>query len=161
MASLAAACGEPERAARLFGTAAALADATGLAPAWPERGVHERGIAAAQTGVGDAAFETELAAGRRLSRERILADLAAALDAASAEPALRPVAGPAGAAHGLTPREVEVLRLLAKRLTDKEIAEALFLSSRTVGVHVANVLRKLGVGNRREAAAAADRLGLA
>ena len=61
---------------------------------------------------------------------------------------------------GLTHREVEVLRLLARRQTDKEIAEALFLGARTVQSHVAHILNKLGVANRREAAAAAERLGL-
>jgi DNA-binding CsgD family transcriptional regulator/tetratricopeptide (TPR) repeat protein len=61
---------------------------------------------------------------------------------------------------GLTEREVEVLRLLAQRQTDKEIAEALYLGPRTVQSHVAHILNKLGVANRREAAARADHLGL-
>jgi ATP/maltotriose-dependent transcriptional regulator MalT len=61
---------------------------------------------------------------------------------------------------GLTEREVEVLRLLAQRQTDKEIAAALFLGPRTVQSHVAHILNKLGVANRREAATQADRLGL-
>jgi DNA-binding NarL/FixJ family response regulator len=61
---------------------------------------------------------------------------------------------------GLTQREVDVLRLLARRQTDKEIAEALFLGPRTVQSHVAHILNKLGVANRREAATAAVRLDL-
>ena len=61
---------------------------------------------------------------------------------------------------GLTQREVDVLRLLAQRQTDKEIAEALFLGPRTIQSHVAHILNKLGVANRREAAAEAARLGL-
>jgi len=61
---------------------------------------------------------------------------------------------------GLTEREVEVLRLLGRRQTDKEIAEALYLGPRTVQSHVAHILNKLGVANRREAAARADHLGL-
>jgi DNA-binding CsgD family transcriptional regulator len=61
---------------------------------------------------------------------------------------------------GLTQRELEVLRLLARHHTDKEIAEALFVGLRTVQTHVANILNKLGVGNRREATAEAARLGL-
>lgn len=61
---------------------------------------------------------------------------------------------------GLTARELDVLRLLAKHQTDKEIAEALFLSPRTVSTHVANIFVKLDVANRREAAAAAVALGL-
>jgi DNA-binding CsgD family transcriptional regulator len=61
---------------------------------------------------------------------------------------------------GLTARELDVLLLLTKHQTDKEIAATLFLSPRTVSTHVANIFNKLGVANRREAAAAATRLGL-
>jgi DNA-binding NarL/FixJ family response regulator len=61
---------------------------------------------------------------------------------------------------GLTRREVEVLRLLAQRQTDKEIAETLCLGPRTVQSHVGHILGKLAVANRREAAEAAIRLGL-
>ena len=60
----------------------------------------------------------------------------------------------------LTRRERDVLRLLCQRLTDPEIAEALFFSPRTASNHVANILAKLGVPNRREAAALAARHGL-
>ena len=60
----------------------------------------------------------------------------------------------------LTPREHEVLALLCERRTNAEIAERLFLSRRTVEDHVARLLGKLDVANRREAAAVAVRLGL-
>ena len=59
--------------------------------------------------------------------------------------------------HGLTDREREVLSLLEDGRTNREIARALFLSERTVGVHVSNILRKLGARNRAEAAALARR----
>ncbi len=61
---------------------------------------------------------------------------------------------------GLTRREVEVLRLLALHQTDKEIAEALFISRHTASTHVKHILTKLGVGTRREAAACAIDHGL-
>jgi DNA-binding CsgD family transcriptional regulator/tetratricopeptide (TPR) repeat protein len=60
---------------------------------------------------------------------------------------------------GLTPREQEVLALVAAGLTDEQIAGQLVLSVRTVHHHVAAVLAKLGVGSRREAADEAQRLG--
>jgi DNA-binding CsgD family transcriptional regulator len=59
---------------------------------------------------------------------------------------------------GLTPREAEVLALLARGYTDREVAAALVISVRTAGVHVSHILRKLGAPNRREAAAIAHRL---
>jgi DNA-binding CsgD family transcriptional regulator len=61
-------------------------------------------------------------------------------------------------ALGLTPREVDVLGLVARGYTNREIANALFISDKTASVHVSNILRKLDVPNRREAAALAHRL---
>jgi DNA-binding NarL/FixJ family response regulator len=52
---------------------------------------------------------------------------------------------------GLTPRELEILGQLADGMTDREIAEALFISKKTASVHVSNVLHKLDVTNRVEA----------
>jgi len=57
-----------------------------------------------------------------------------------------------GVIDGLSPRENDVLRMLAEGLTDKEIAGALVISPRTVETHVSNVLHKLDVRNRAEAA---------
>jgi DNA-binding CsgD family transcriptional regulator len=75
-----------------------------------------------------------------------------------------PDAGPPDRTQGLeelldlTPREAEVLTLLARGYTNREIAAALVISVRTAGVHVSHILRKLGAPNRLEAAAIAHRL---
>lgn len=61
----------------------------------------------------------------------------------------------------LTPRELEILRLLAEGKENHEIAEALYISSSTAKNHVANVLAKLGLENRVQAAVYAVRKGLA
>jgi DNA-binding CsgD family transcriptional regulator/tetratricopeptide (TPR) repeat protein len=61
---------------------------------------------------------------------------------------------------GLTPRELEVLRLLVEGRSNRQIAEQLFISGKTASVHVTNILAKLGVHSRLEAAATARRLGL-
>jgi DNA-binding CsgD family transcriptional regulator len=61
---------------------------------------------------------------------------------------------------GLTPREAEVLALVAAGRSNRQIAQALFISPKTVGVHVSNILAKLGAAGRVEAAAIAHRLGL-
>jgi DNA-binding NarL/FixJ family response regulator len=61
----------------------------------------------------------------------------------------------------LTPREVEVLALVEQGLRNKQIAERLFVSSKTMDHHVGAILRKLGVDTRGEAGASARRLGLA
>jgi DNA-binding CsgD family transcriptional regulator/tetratricopeptide (TPR) repeat protein len=61
---------------------------------------------------------------------------------------------------GLTAREFEVLRLVAAGRSNREIASELFISAKTASVHVSNILAKLGVTSRGEAAAAAHRLRL-
>jgi ATP/maltotriose-dependent transcriptional regulator MalT/uncharacterized protein YciI len=73
-------------------------------------------------------------------------------------------AGPARAAGpdrmGLTKRELDVLRLVAAGHSNREIADELFISVKTASVHVSNILGKLGVSSRGEAAATAHRLRL-
>ncbi|MFH8379794.1 AAA family ATPase [Kitasatospora sp. NPDC018058] len=69
-------------------------------------------------------------------------------------------AGAPGDSFGLTPRERDVLRLLARGWTNRQIAEELYISPKTASVHVSNILGKLGVGGRGEAAALAHRLRL-
>ncbi|MCV0404288.1 MAG: AAA family ATPase [Chloroflexi bacterium] len=61
---------------------------------------------------------------------------------------------------GLTPREREVLALVADGRSNRQIGDALFMAESTAGVHVSNILSKLGVTRRSEAAALAHRMGL-
>jgi DNA-binding NarL/FixJ family response regulator len=61
---------------------------------------------------------------------------------------------------GLTEREAEVIRHVAAGRSNQQIADALFITRKTASVHVSNILGKLGVANRVEAAAIAQRLGL-
>jgi DNA-binding NarL/FixJ family response regulator len=63
-------------------------------------------------------------------------------------------------ASSLTPREREVLQRLARGYSNRRIAEELFISVKTASVHVSNILGKLEVTSRGEAAALAHRLGL-
>ena len=65
------------------------------------------------------------------------------------------------AVSSLTPREIEVLQLVAAGRSNGEIGSAFFISTKTASVHVSNILAKLGVSGRGEAAAVAHRLGLA
>jgi DNA-binding NarL/FixJ family response regulator len=62
---------------------------------------------------------------------------------------------------GLTPRELDVLGLVAEGHTNRQIGEQLFISEKTASVHVSRILSKVGAANRGEAAAIARRLGLA
>ena len=67
---------------------------------------------------------------------------------------------PPGAVAGLTPREIEVLRLVAEGLTDAQVAERLFLSPRTVSQHLRSIYNKLGVSSRAAATRFAIEHGL-
>ena len=87
-----------------------------------------------------------------------LARAQAVLDALGAAPAAAPAASEDR--KGLTPREIEVLRLISDGLNNQAIAERLFISEHTVHRHVANTLTKLNVSSRSAAVAQAGRLGL-
>jgi DNA-binding CsgD family transcriptional regulator/tetratricopeptide (TPR) repeat protein len=123
------------------------------------------GPAAAAESVRDAhAIATRIGARLLAGRieglaRRLRVDLAqpeAVPTAHSAEEAAPEPADP----FGLTGREREVLALVAEGYTNRRIAETLFISESTAGVHVSNILGKLGVATRTEAAAVAVRLGL-
>jgi len=62
--------------------------------------------------------------------------------------------------YGLTEREVLVLRLIVAGRSNRQIGAELFISPKTASVHVTNILRKLGVSTRAQAAALAERAGL-
>jgi DNA-binding CsgD family transcriptional regulator len=111
------------------------------------------GRAAAITArLGARLLDGEVQALARRARLDLIPPAAAAVPAAGAPP-------PA-AQLGLTPREAEVLALVAAGRSNRQIAQALFISPKTVSVHVSNILAKLGVAGRGEAAAIAHRLGL-
>jgi DNA-binding NarL/FixJ family response regulator len=83
----------------------------------------------------------------------------ARIDLTAVPEAEAPVSAAPGDQFGLTPRELEVLRLVAEGRSNRQIAEALFISAKTASVHVSNILAKLGVASRVEAAAVAHRGG--
>ncbi|WP_330231437.1 AAA family ATPase [Nocardia sp. NBC_00508] len=75
-------------------------------------------------------------------------------------PADRPPATQRPSTAGLTPRELDVLRLVATGASNRQIAAELFISANTAGVHVSRILAKLGAATRTEAAATAHARGL-
>jgi DNA-binding CsgD family transcriptional regulator len=93
---------------------------------------------------------------------RAILDLArrARIDLGAAAPQVQLGEPSAARAFGLTDRELDVLRLLGQGKTNPEIAAALFISPRTAGVHVTNILRKLDATTRVQAATIAERAGL-
>ena len=90
-----------------------------------------------------------------------LTPLGAALELARAQALLDALASPAVAEPSiLTPRQIEILRLISTGLNNQAIADRLFISEHTVHRHVANTLTKLNVSSRSAAVAQAGRLGL-
>jgi ATP/maltotriose-dependent transcriptional regulator MalT len=120
--------------------------------------------ATARAALGEQGFAAAWAIGQALSREESLAEADQILDYVESrqERSVDPAAPTEGAVDGgrLTPREREVLRLLVARRSNRQIAEALVVSHRTATTHVTNILPKLGVESRTEAAALAVRSGL-
>jgi DNA-binding NarL/FixJ family response regulator len=93
-----------------------------------------------------------------LSQDEAIKDPSAVL--AEAAVCETPGAGSHGAPHGLTGRELEVLRLLTAGHSNRELGEMLFISPTTAARHIANIYNKLGVDSRAEATAYAHQHGL-
>jgi non-specific serine/threonine protein kinase len=157
-AEIAAARGSAERAARLLAASLRVDwDGGYVLPAHSASDLArlQEGIEA-QLGAG--AFAAAWAAGRALTLEHALAEAEAVFAAVAegASPPAQPVP-----AHGLSRRELEVVRLIAAGRSNQEIAEALFISHRTATTHVRNILTKLDLPSRTAVAAWAFRHGLA
>jgi non-specific serine/threonine protein kinase len=150
VATLAVAWGRLRTATRLLG-AANIPEAAGfpLEPAY--RSAKQQATDACRAALGDAVFAAVWSEGESL-------DLNAAIGEATSLTPAPYVAAPA--APGLSPREIEVLRLIVDGRTDREIGVLLFISPRTAMSHVSNILAKLGVESRTAAAARAVRDGL-
>jgi non-specific serine/threonine protein kinase len=164
VATLAATLGRQELAARLFGAADHLAAAIGYRLPLPQRDVVDRARAAVRHALGDAGYDAALAAGRGLSPADAVAAAAAFAEEALTGETTSGVSAPRQRDEnpaGLTRRELEVLRLLAEGRSDREIGETLSISRATAARHVANILLKLDVNSRTQAAGYAFRHGLA
>jgi DNA-binding CsgD family transcriptional regulator/tetratricopeptide (TPR) repeat protein len=138
--------GQARSAARLLGAAEALATQSGADISGPSVAYVTRAREAAVAALGAAAFDAEFTAGTQLSREdavRLAVGEAAVGDAVAVDVS---TAGP------LARRELEVSKLIAEGLTNKQIGARLFISERTVASHVRNIMDKLGFNNRAQIA---------
>jgi non-specific serine/threonine protein kinase len=150
---------DPVRAARLLGAAEALRERVGhpLEPALQPR--YDVTLDLVRSTLASAVLAAAWDAGRRLSVEQATTE-ALSIAGGSSPPDDGPRRRSATDSHGLTPREMDVLRLLAAGHSDREIADTLFISRHTAMVHAKNIRRKLGVDSRAAIASYAVRVGL-
>jgi DNA-binding NarL/FixJ family response regulator len=119
-----------------------------------DRLAHERAIAGIQSALTESEIEAAWTAGRQLTVAKAIDEIHALAPADDA------IEHATSSALNLSPREMEVLRLLVAGLPDRAIAETLFLSVRTVEAHVARILDKLDVHTRTAAVTVAMSAGL-
>ncbi|MDQ3692409.1 MAG: tetratricopeptide repeat protein [Chloroflexota bacterium] len=156
---------QPERAAHLLGVASKLLEDYGVRITPDLQRELDVASHAARGALGEASFVAAWAAGRELPLDVAIADadaVFAAEEQSSPSAATRsvPETDPA-ARSGLSPRELEVVRLLAAGRSNREIADALFVSHGTATTHVRNILAKLDLTSRTAVAVWAIRHGLA
>jgi predicted ATPase/DNA-binding SARP family transcriptional activator/DNA-binding CsgD family transcriptional regulator len=152
MASLTAAQGKTSRAARLRGAAEAARTVTGIALAPDEQGLHELHLAPVRSQLGESEWGEALAEGRMMSLDEAAEY---ALSEEDDQPEATIAQGPSAYAEPrdeLTPREREVVVLVARGLTNHQVSTELSISERTAGNHVAKILKKLGLNSRAQIA---------
>ncbi|OLE03033.1 MAG: hypothetical protein AUG82_07370 [Ktedonobacter sp. 13_1_20CM_4_53_11] len=154
LASLGARQGEFVRAARLWGAAEVLRESVGMHIAPIERADYEQRVAAARAKLGAEAFASAWAQGRTMTPEQALTMQGSLSTTIVTTPSSTYPAG-------LTAREVGVLRLVARGLTNSEIAKELRLSEKTIAHHLTHIFNKTTSENRAAAAAFAIRHKLA
>ena len=158
LAAVAASESRVERAARLWGATEALleeVEATAY-PHAPDPSVHEARVGAARSRMDAAVWEAAWSEGRAMTPEQAVEY---ALSKEELPESRSPSTTPLYPA-GLSAREAEVLRLVARGLTNAQVAEELFISPRTVDRHLNSVYRKAGVSSRVAAARFASEHGL-
>ncbi len=138
-------------AVRLLAAADAARQSTGKSDSFANQQLHELSIARARAELGERRFEAAWQAGQLLTLEDAIAE---ATTLSLYQPSEHETP------FGLTPRQLEILRLMAVGRTDREIADELFISYRTVTTHVENILKRMGVDSRTAASTDAVRLGL-
>jgi DNA-binding NarL/FixJ family response regulator len=146
-------CGREPDAFRLFGSAEALYAAEGVEFSATHR---DPDLAAALLTIERDAYQTEWSAGQAQTQDDAVSDALAVLEALATMDHSGQVDTP-DFVLGLTKREQAVLNLLAEGLSDREIADLLSISPRTVSGHVSRILAKMGVESRTAAVASALR----
>jgi predicted ATPase/DNA-binding CsgD family transcriptional regulator len=147
-------------AVELVSRAAALRTEIGVPVRPSGRAGLERLLATTQVGLGQDAFARAWAQGQTRPLSDVMAAVAELRIAAPSRATRGAGVRDADRPFDLTPRELDVLRLLAAGKTDREIAATLFIGIRTVQTHVTHLFAKLGVNTRAEAAAVAVRRNL-
>lgn len=149
--------GDMTLAARIIGAADAAFERISIprTEGLPQQQYEER-ISRVRSALGMAAFVAAYGGGREMRLEQAVAD-----SLAFEPPEAIVNASTLDTSSGLSPRELEVLRLMADGLSNQEIAGALFVSPRTVASHASTILGKLGLTSRTGAVAYAIRNGLA
>jgi predicted ATPase/DNA-binding CsgD family transcriptional regulator len=142
-------------AIQVWGTAASIREAIGAPIPAVQRAAYEHSLDQARARVSEQAFRSAWEKGRSITPEEALASHTTSSMSApplsSPAPTAVPPTQPVTYPDGLTPREVEVLRLLAQGMTNHQIAERLVVSLPTVKTHVASIFNKLGVNSRSAA----------
>ncbi len=152
VAGLEARAGDPARAARLTGAALELRSAAGHAPLSGARLADLLGPA--RTTLGEPVAAALLAEGRAMTAaEAVSYAIQPPSGGDGWAPGPRPRTAPGSEVSTLTPRELEIARLIARGLSNRAIAGELVISQATVARHVANMLTKLGFSSRAQVAA--------